>query len=542
MIGVTEQSTNMSYRAAGGGTDTWNYTNLPRMAMSYITGAHALRFGFNLGFSSQDQWRYPIDSPMSFRFNNGVPNQLTLQATPFMRVTESSDHGLFVQDRWTVNRLTLTAGLRYDYFHVSFPPQPIGPGEFVPTRNFELPAADGVRWHDLQPRSGLAYDLFGNGKTALKVSLNKYLAFYALPNSGGTFTTDMAPAARLVTSTNRSWADGDRDFVPDCDLLNPAANGECGAMSNRDFGSTRPGVAYDPETLTGWNKREFNWQFSGGVQHELLPRVSVDVSYFRTWFGNFIVTDDRALTADDFDTFSIPAPVDPRLPGGGGYAVAGLYNLKPAKFGTPADNFLTFADNFGKQTRRWNGVDITVNARPRSDLMFQGGTSTGRGSLDNCEILQKLPELNPVGQPFCSTSDKFLTQVKFLGTYTVPRIDLQLTATVQSVPGPQILANYVATNAVIAPSLGRNLSGGANNLTVNIVEPGTLYGERLNQFDVRVGKVFAFYGTRTTASVDLYNLLNANPVLTLNNAYAAWQQPQSILNPRFAKVVLQFEF
>jgi RNA recognition motif-containing protein len=132
--------------------------------------------------------------------------------------------------------------------------------------------------------------------------------------------------------------------------------------------------------------------------------------------------------------------------------------------------------------------------------------------------------------------------VKFLGTYTVPRADVQVTATVQSYPGPQIAANYVATNAVIQPSLGRPLSGGAANMTINLVEPGTMYGERSNQMELRLAKIIKFGRARTLASVDFYNLLNANPVLTQSNAFATWQRPQSILNPRWMKVVLQFDF
>ena len=556
---VLEQSNNLTYRGARGeSTDTWNYTRMYSGAASYITGAHAFKTGVNLTFSAQDQWIYNIDSPMNFRFNNGIPNQLTLQATPFLREANSSDHGFFVQDRWTMGRLTATGGLRYDYFHAWFPAATVGPGEFVPTRNIVLPEAQGVTWHDLSPRAGVAYDLFGDGRTALKVSLNKYLAFHALPNSGsdaGTFTTNMAPVALLVTSATRNWNDANRNFVPDCDLINPAANAECGAISNRNFGSTRPGVAYDPDITEGWNKREYNWQFSAGVQRELVPRVSLDVGYFRTWFGNFAVTDNRALGPQDFDRFSIVAPADARLPGGGGYEVAGLYNLKPAMFGVPADDFITLAKNYGKQIRRWDGFDVTVNARLRDDLMLQGGSSTGRTTTDSCEVLAKLPErlqgAPAVGEALgttwlpeshCRQQSKFLTQMKFLGTYTVPRVDVQLAVTVQSIPGQMILANYVANNAVVAPALGRNLSGNAQNMTVTIVEPGTMYGERANQVQLRFAKILNFGGARTTASLDLYNALNANSVLTLNRAFAAWQRPQSILNPRWAKVVLQVDF
>ena len=559
---VLEQSNNLTYRAAAStATSSLNPTRIPRMAMSYITGAHAFKVGFNLGFQRQDQKVYDIDSPMSFRFNNGVPNQLTLRATPYRTFINEKDHGAFVQDRWTVGRLTVTGGLRYDYFHVSFPAQPVGPGSFAPTRNLSFPAAEGVTWHDLEPRTGLAYDLFGDGKTALKVSLNKYLPFYGAPNTGGTtteaaFTSNMNPTSRLINSTTRAWSDANRNFVPDCDLLNPAANGECGAMQNPDFGTTRPGSSYDPATLTGWNKRpNSNWQFSAGVQREIVPRVSLDASYFRTWFFNLVVTDDRAVSPSDFDRFNITAPSDPRLPGGGGYMIPGLYNLRPAAFGRPTDNYITFADNYGKAINHWNGVDVTFSARLRQGLMLQGGMSTGHVSTDNCEVIKQVPEIlfgaANVGEAnanvwlpssYCHQDGAFLTQAKLIGTYTVPRIDMQIAATFQSLPGPLLVANYTATNAVVAPSLGRNLSGNAANMVVNIVEPGSVYGERMHQLDLRVGKILRYGRVRTTASFDLYNVLNANPVLTENRAFGTWRQPQKVLGPRFVELVLRMEF
>jgi carboxypeptidase family protein len=558
--GVVEQSTGLTYRGAvGDNRNTWLPTQVYRANMSYITGAHALKIGFNLGFNGLHQQIFSTDSAMSFQFNNGVPNRLTLDSTPWRRDATSSDHGAFVQDKWTTKRLTVTAGLRYDYFAVHFPAATMGPGEFLPNRNLSFPKAEGVRWNDLQPRSGVAYDLFGDGKTALKASMNKYLPFYGLQlavgTDAGTFSTNMAPVARLVTSTNRSWSDANRNFVPDCDLIDPVANGECGAMSPSNFGSAQPGVAYDPDIIRGWGKREYNWQFSAGVQHELLPRVSLDVGYYGTWYNNLFVTDNRAWTAADFDTFSLTAPSDPRLPGGGGYTVPGLYNIKPEKFSVPADNYITFAKNYGKQIRRWDGVDITVNARPRPGLMFQGGTSSGRTTTDVCDIVDDLPEmllgaknvgdLNPnvwLSASDCRQRSRILTDLKLLGTYIVPRIDVQVAATVQSVPGPQIVANYVAANAVVQPSLGRPLSGNAANMTANIVDAGTMYGERSNQMQLRVAKLLRLGRTHATASLDVYNVFNANPVLTLNSAFATWQRPLSIPNARWAKFVLQFEF
>jgi hypothetical protein len=314
-------------------------------------------------------------------------------------------------------------------------------------------------------------------------------------------------------------------------------------MDNPAFGTTRQGSTYDPDTLSGWGKRDHNWQFVTGVQHELLPRVSVDFGYYRTWFGNFIVTDDRAIGPADFDTFSITAPTDPRLPGGGGYAVSGLYDLKPTSFGKSSDNLITYADNYGKQLRHVNGFDLTFSLRPRQGLVFQGGPDFQRTSTDNCEVLAALPETaGGIPQQFCHVDTPFRTNLKFFSSYTVPRIDVQLSASVQSTSGPEILANYTATNAVVAPSLGRNLSGGASNIVASIVEPGTMYGERLNQVDLRFGKILRLGRTRVNVSLDLYNALNANPVVVLNPAYATWQRPQEILNHRFAKIVTQLSF
>jgi hypothetical protein len=370
----------------------------------------------------------------------------------------------------------------------------------------------------------------------VKLSLNRYLAAQA---AQGTFAHEMAPAFRLVNTTNRSWNDANRNFTPDCDLLNPAVNGECGAMENPAFGSTRQGTSYDPDTLHGWGKRDYNWEFSAGVQHELLPRLSVDVGYFRRWWGNFIVTDDRAINPGDFDRFSLTAPADPRLPGGGGYVVSDLYDLKPDAFGRRADTYLTLSSNYGKQIRHWTGVDVGLTARPRAGVMLAGGTSTGRMIRDTCDVVDKVD--NP-SRLYCRQQENFLTQVKFLGAYTIDRIGVLLSGTLQNVPGPPILANYVAATAEVAPSLGRNLAGGARNVTVNLVAPGTMYGERMNQIDVRIGKILTFGRLRATTSLDVYNVLNGNAVLTQSDAFATWQQPQRILLARFAKISMQLDF
>jgi len=250
------------------------------------------------------------------------------------------------------------------------------------------------------------------------------------------------------------------------------------------------------------------------------------------------VTDNQLVTAADYSVFSITAPLDARLPGGGGYPIGGLYDLNPNRVGQ-VNNLIRFAGDFGKQIQHWNGVDVTMDARVRQGVVLQGGLSTGRTTTDNCDVVSKVDNPSPL---YCHVDTKFLTQLKMLGAYTIPKVEVQIAGTFQSVPGPQILANYNAPNALVAPSLGRNLSGGAQNVTVNLVEPGTSYGERSNQVDLRFSKIFKLSRLRTAVNFDLYNALNSSPVLTQNNNFAAWQVPLSILAARLFKFSVQLDF
>jgi hypothetical protein len=559
LIGVQDQALGITHHATTASAMRNQSHDTPfRATMSYVTGAHTFKLGFSDNIGRKQNTIMNFDAPYSYRFNNGVPNQLTMNATPFIqRANLDHDLGAYLQDRWTMGRATLSYGVRYDHWASSFPEQHIGPGPLVPTRDFTLAPTDGVSWHDISPRAGVAYDLFGNSKTALKGSVGKYVVGQALRGTGGTviFGDNLNPAQRVVTNANRSWADANRNFVPDCNLQNFAANGECGPLSNTAFGSLRAGNTYDDDILNGWGKRMYSWQFSASVQQELMERMSVELSFFRRTYGNFNVIDDRARSASDFDEFSITAPSDPRLPDGGGYTIGGLYNVKPAVFSVPADNFITFADNYGKQYEHWNGFDLIFVARPQSGLMVQGGLSSGRTTFDNCDVARALPEIltgltvlnedNATAQfpaQFCHQQSPFLTQVKFLGSYTIPKVEVLVSAALQSVPGPQVFGNYVATNAVVAPSLGRPLAGNAANVTVNLLEPGALYGDRRNQLDLRIGKVLRFGGTQLKLNLDLNNLFNANAVLAENPSYAVFRQPAAILPARVVRLGTQIDF
>jgi hypothetical protein len=556
LIPVQEQSTGLRYRGTAVGRISDNALLHGRVVTSYVTGAHSFKAGFVYGEIPNDDFNFTVDGPIEYRFNRGVPNRLTLNATPFRLVTNlDADHGLFVQDRWTRSRVTMSGGLRYSLGRIKFPEVIVGPSVLTPNRNIRTPETDGASWHDLSPRASLAIDAFGNGKTAVKASVNHYLVAQDRSTIWGAAGS---PVGALVTSTTRSWNDADRDFVADCDLINPLANGECGAFANLAFGGAVPGRAFDENAMRGWGTRYDDWQFSAGVQQQIMTGVAVDVAYWRTAFGNLAAIENRAVTPADFDEYRVTAPVDPRLPGGGGYVLSGLYNVNPSKFGQ-SDEYVSLARNYGKETHVFNGFDVTLSGRPSAGLLVQGGMSTERESTNNCDIAARIPGSVIEGGPFvsrsagatrgasiptqfCDAPGTFQTQVKLLGSFVIPKIDVQMSASLQNLPGPEISANLILPNAVVSQSLGRSLSGGASSVTVSLIEPRTMYGERMNQLDVRFGKILRFGGRRATVGVDIYNALNSNDVLSQSAAYDTWLRPQEILSARFAKVVLQLDF
>ena len=170
-------------------------------------------------------------------------------------------------------------------------------------------------------------------------------------------------------------ADANGNWVPDCNLALPGATGECGPMSNDLFGQTRAGNAYDPETMSGWGKRVNNWEFGTGIQHELFPSTGLEVTYYRRWFGNLFTTDNRAVGPADFSTYQITAPVDSRLPNGGGKWWRGCTGSAPKISARSTITSPMPAISAGL-IRSWKGVDVIVNSR-FGGIQLMGGYSTG---------------------------------------------------------------------------------------------------------------------------------------------------------------------
>ena len=392
--------------------------------------------------------------------------------------------------------------------------------------------------------------------------MNKYLEGMGTTGAGGVpnVSNSPNPISRLNVQTTRPWIDNGanggiaNDFTPQCNLQDYAVNGECGALLNAAiFGTIVPGTTYDPDLMQGWGRRFNNWEFTTSVQHELVPRVSLNVQYARRWYGNFRVVDDRALTATDFDRFTFPAPTDSRLPNSG--ATLTSYDLKPT---APATQqlYVTRAQNFGDMTEKFDAINVSMQARLQNGLVVQGGFGPGRQVTDDCDIVDDVPELlqavalvpNRSGvtttRPLerCHENNGWRTGVSGLAAYTIPKIDVLVSGTFQNQPGAQINANIVNYPAA-STTLGRAFTGSPAGRGFNLLPAGEVYIERLSQIDFRVAKLFRLNGTRTSLNFDFYNIMNSNSVLTENQTFsAAWRTPQSILLPRLFKLSAQLDF
>jgi hypothetical protein len=547
-----------------------NYTGAYqwRASASFVTGAHSMKVGHTGTNFIDNRQSFTNDQQLMFRLNNGLPNQLT-EAVPFVQLARARIIAFYAQEQWTHGRLTLQGAVRYDRARGWFPSQQIGPTRFFPTP-ISFPETQGVdSYSDVTPRVGAALDVFGNGKTALKFSLGKYLEGASTGNPVVFYNTN--PVLRLPNTNppfgpmgvQRAWTDANGNFRPDCDLQNPNAQdlrpggGDfCGQITNLSFGQAILTNSFDSALTSGWGVRPSDWGLSVSVQQQIMPRASVEVAYSRRTFGGFTVVDNQVTKASDYTPYSVVAPLDSRLPGGGGYTISGLYDIVPSLSGQ-INSLTTLADKYGSETQSFNGVDVTLSVRASSGLTFQGGTSTGHNVADVCDVRSRLPELGAgigaglVGSavsttsPYCKVDYSVLTQVRGLATYTIPRIDVQVSGVMQSKPGALLAANYAVPAATIAQSLGRLPSGNVPNVTINLLPPGTEYGDRINQLDFRVAKILRFSGKRAMIALDLYNALNANPILTYNNQFVpngTWLQPRSILTARLFRISAEFNF
>ena len=611
-IPVTEQSgiygrPNFSYRGVFDPLDFGFNQNDAlnsswRGSVAYVTGAHSIKVGYTGTFIDVRNGRVPNETQLRYTFNanapvsaacpaGGTPRLCPVSVSYFLsprwdQHDNTETMGFFAQDQWTIGRLTLQGGVRFDRAWSWAPADGNGTTEtsrFNPAPiSFDRTVS--VRgYNDITPRFGVAYDLFGNGKTALKINGGKYLE----AATGDVIYSSNNPAVRIVTrigsggAATRGWTDGNRNFAVDCDLRSPAlqdnlaAGGDlCAAVGGvgLNFGNANPNTTtINPDILGGWGVRPYDWQIGASIQHELLPRLSVEAAYNRRWWGNFFVTDNTLTTAADYETYSLPIPQHDNLPGAG--QLAQFVAITAAANARGSQSYMTAETDYGAaRTAYWHGADFTATARLASGLNLQGGTSTGRAVRDNCEITRALPELLGTARvDSCAITEKWTTSFRGLASYTIPKVDVLVSASMRSIEttpgagvatnGLSLAANYVVPNTCTATSapncysiqqaLGRLPANAlaTGTTTVNLLNPGQLYAlERTTLVDMRFAKILRFGGRRADLGIDLYNLFNSNVTTAYQQTYeqvtggAVWLRPTAIAAPRLARVNVTVTF
>ena len=520
-----------------------------RFSVSYVTGSHNFKAGVQAEQLVDNVYLVRGGGNVQYRFNNGVPNRVTQWSTPYLQRDRARDLGIYAQDQWTIDRLSLNLGVRFDYLNGYSPQQdlPGAPRATNPWGGFarlnpwlgerSYDARTGTpSWKDINPRLGVAYDLFGNGRTALKGSLGRYVA-----KIGTEITNANNPIVRSVNNTNRSWNDANLNFVPDCDLGNFAANGECGAIDNNNFGQLNPNaVQWDPDILNGL--RDSNWDMSAEIQQELLQGLSMTVGYYFNNAGYSQETnsknrrtDNQAVTPDDYSPYCVTAPSNSRLPGGGGNEICGLYDLNPDKFGQ-VDNIITRTTYFGDDSRQNHFFNVTFDGRLGNGIQFGGGMDTGKSIEDQCFTID-----TPQDMLHCRvvTPFKAQTQFKMFGSIPLPG-DVFVSAAYQNLSGPTYNANLLIFNDSVM-GLGRPLSAGF--AVVPLVAPQTLFEDRISRLDFRLSKIINYRRLRFQINLDAYNLMNTSDVRTVNSSYGGrWGYPNSIIDPRLVQVGGQIDF
>ena len=539
------------------GCTTWGSNQIQRQdntrhvfqaVMSYVTGSHSFKFGYNHEIGPDGRMGNTHNGDLYQNYTAGQPSSVDVWNTPLEAPgIVDYDAAIFVQDTWTIKRLTINPGIRIEWFSAGMRAASAPAGRFVPERFF--PEERGLlKWGpDYAPRMAAVYDLFGNGRTALKTNFSKYHRQY-----------DADPAAAYspigIISERRNWFD--------C-LLNAGGTACSGAAA----ATNRDGVVQDVEigpspaggtfgtirnNTLGDLDRRYNWEFTAGVQHQVTPRLAVGAMLFKRQIYEIPLTDRSFITEADYTPFEtrmpaeiardpdVAAVLDPN-------EMITVYNLMQSKNSVYGQGLV---DQSAAENRSlYTGFEASFNTRLPGGAMVFGSWTMEKNVSVFCESND-----NPNGPPtgdlyqgrnvaqagrFCDQREfdmPFTQEFKLAGNYSLP-LGVDIGAVLQSFGGLERVITWQPA-AYLYPNGQRTQSQ-----TLILNEPGSLFGERWDQLDVNFKKNIRYGNKVHTFQLDIFNVFNNNSIRTMNDTVGtSLGQVTAIMPGRFPRLGYQFKW
>jgi len=515
---------------------------------SYVTGSHNIKVGWQYGYGYfWRQRREAADLIQLYRTN--VPSQVIIHNTPQNSQSDmNADQGIYAQDQWTVGRFTINPGVRFEHFNSSIHGRSAVAGRFVPSRNFQ-DVENVPNWNDISPRLGFAWDVAGDGKTAVKAGWGSYMRAYS---SGFADTYD----PNFYTSATLTWQDLNTDgiaqggisYLPNgtrvpCVYRTPGCEIDFSTLA-ATFG-TKPLQNFAPDI-----KRPKQNEMNVSLQREVIPGTSVTFSFIRRDYKNMIWSDNIAIDPSDYTKYTVQNPLDTSQ-------TVDIYNLSPAK----ASAFNLLDDNSDQNKRTYTGYDINFQSRMKGLNIF-GGFSAGHTITRTCQIE------DPNFLTYCDQTNEDIpmyNQFKLNGSYTLPW-KITIAASVQSYNGDARNGTYDTTTipatTMVDPSLrviwnvdrptflaatakaGYNNGAGValtqSSVNIQLVAPGTKFLDRQNQADIRLKRPFNIGRLQLEGQFDAYNAFNSGVVISRVQTYGtALDRPASILQGRLIRLGVQ---
>ena len=465
--------------------------------VSYVTGSHSVKAGAQVrtGWSEE---LFTIRGDILQIVNSGVPNSVRLVNTPSGHKEQGANTGVYVQDSWRLGRWTLNPGVRYERFVMSIPAQSAPAGTWIGARDFAA-QNDLVNWNTISPRFGFAWDMFGDGKTAMKGGVSRYDRLAGI--------TIIQPLnQRNIAFQTCPWTDTNSDLRAQ---NNEIAFARCTGSLQPTLGSVDPGL-----------QRPHQWEYTVMVQRQVGGNTSVSVGYYGRRFRDLYTTVNSAVPATAYLPVTITNPLT--------NAPLTVYNQDPSTRGSVRNVLMTIPD----LRHTYNGVEFQVHTRLPNATLF-GGLTIGRdyGDQDSGDLNNPNVRINNVGAiGFDSTY-----QVRAGFSYRMP-YDLQLSGSVREATGLPDTRVFPVTTSVV-PGLTQVTQN------VQVVPRGEFRYPWQNLVDLRFTKVFRTNRLRLEPTVDLYNIFNDNAVTSaVATIGPSLGRPSAIVMGRLLRVGGQITF